>query len=282
MLSIAQSMARRGAAGVPLPPVFKTLDEAGVQICRSQLTLIVGPPSAGKSTLALNMIAKMGVPALVFLLDTNELTASARLASVLTGEPFANVKTCIINGDTAAYKQRLMTDLNAVQAVYRAGGLDDVELELEAYVTRYGLPPDCILIDNLGNQSSSFDNEWAVLKALTLQYDQLARDTQSAVIATAHTTDLDSCEPAQRTKILGKISQYPRVILSVGMNAQAGELKVAVVKNTEGWTDAGAEHPLTLRTDPSRMLVEDMPLVNTWGTPEGAEEEEGRWDWLSR
>lgn len=263
MLSIAQSMQRRGAAGVPLPIVFPSLAEAGVNICRSQVTLIVGPPEAGKSTLALNLLAKMGVPSLAFLLDTNELTASARFGAILTGDPFAQVKVRIIDGQGEAYLQRFRTDIPYIQASYSAPGADDVDREVAAYQARYGLPPDCVLIDNLGNQSSAFADEWAVLKALTLQYDSLARDMQCAVIATAHTTDLDSCEPAQRTKILGKISQYPRVILSVGFNPATFDYKVAVVKNTEGPSDRNALRPVMLHMDPARMLISEPPPMPT-------------------
>lgn len=259
MLSIAQSMRQRGAAGVPLPVVYPSLAQAGVNICRSQVTLIVGPPEAGKSTLALNLLAKMGVPSLAFLLDTNELTASSRFASILTGETFAQVKVRIIDGQGDTYSARFRAEIPYLQASYYAPGADEVELETAAFTARYGLPPDCILIDNLGNQSSAFADEWAVLKALTLQYDQLARDTQSAVIATAHTTDLDSCEPAQRTKILGKISQYPRVILSVGFNQATNEYKVAVVKNTEGPSDRNALKPVILRMDPARVAITEAP-----------------------
>lgn len=267
MLSIAQSMARRGAAGVPLPIVYPSLAQAGVNICRSQVTLIVGPPEAGKSTLALNLLAKMGVPSLAFLLDTNELTASARFGAILTGDTFAHVKVKIIDGQGDMYWQKFRTDIPYLQASYSAPGADEVELEVEAFTARYGLPPDCILIDNLGNQSSAFADEWAVLKALTLQYDDLAQRMQAAVIATAHTTDLDSCEPAQRTKILGKISQYPRVILSVGFNPASKDYKVAVVKNTEGPSDRNAMRPVMLRMDPARSLITEPVMTSTFAVP---------------
>src|SRR6185437_897525 len=238
MLSVAQAMQRRGSAGVPLPVVYPSLAARGANICRSQLTLIVAPPAAGKSMLSMNLLARMNVPALAFLLDTNELTASARFAAILTGESFTRVKTAIIDGGGDTYRQRLLRDMPNVQASFHAPSADDVALEMEAYEQRFGLPPEVVLVDNLGNQTSQFGDEWAVLKALTLEYDQLARSTQAAFICCHHTTDLESAEPAQRTKILGKISQYARLILSVGFNAETGEFKIAIVKNTEGRTDA--------------------------------------------
>lgn len=257
MLSVAQAMQRRGSAGVPLPTVYPSLAARGAHICRSMVSLVVGPPSAGKSLLTMNLLAKMGVPALAFLLDTNELTASARFASIVTGEDFGHIKTRIIDGNGDLYHDSLLKGASHVQASFFAPSAETVALELEAFEQRYGLPPDVVLIDNLGNQAGQFDNEWAVLKALTLEYDALAKETQSAIICTAHTTDLSTCEPAARDKILGKVAQYPRLILSVNFDPESGEFKIAVVKNTEGPTDVKAERPLVFPCDPGRMLLID-------------------------
>lgn len=257
MLSVAQAMHRRGASGVPLPTVFPSLEQRGANICRSQLSLVVGPPSAGKSMLTWNLLAKMGVPALAFLLDTNELTASARFAAALTGDDFLHIKTSIMEGTGDHYHDRLLAEIPNVQASFHAPSADDVMLEIEAFEQRYGLPPDVVLIDNLGNQAGQFDNEWAVLKALTLEYDALAKDTQSAIIACAHTTDLDSCEPAQRSKILGKVAQYPALILSVGFNPETYDYQIAVVKNREGASDREAKRPILMQADPARMQLTD-------------------------
>src|SRR5690348_14953730 len=239
MLSLAQALDRRGASGVPLPTVFPSLAYAGADICKGQLTLVVGPPTAGKSLLAMHLIAGMKVPSLAFLLDTTELTASARFASIVTGEDYKLVKAKIIDGDPH-YREQLAKWLPDVQAVFHAPTGEDIRLQMDAYEQRYGLPPDLVVVDNLGNQSSAYENEWPVLKAMTLELDQLAREEQCAVIAAHHTADMTGMEPAARDKILGKISQYARLILSVNFNADTGEFKIAIVKNSEGPTDAGA------------------------------------------
>lgn len=237
-----------------MPGLYRALESQGVQVCRGQLTLIVGPPSAGKSLLINNLIVRMGVPTLSFMLDTDQLTAAARFGAIISGEHFHNVKA-----DIDKYEDTL-SKLRDVQAVFRADDMDDITLQVNAFEQRYGLPPDLLCVDNLGNMTSGMDNEWALLKALTLELDQLARDNQCAVIAAAHTTDLTSCEPAARDKILGKISQYPRLILSVGLNADTREYRIAIVKNSSGKTDARAEHPVIMYADPSRMqLTEDDP-----------------------
>jgi hypothetical protein len=254
MLTIAQSLGKRGASGTPLPRVYSELPD----ICRGQLTLVIGPPSAGKSLLTMNLLAAMAVPSMAFLLDTTELTASARFASILSNEDYLAVKQAIIDGEDS-YRRDLAAKLPDLQAVFNAPDPDAVQLQVNAFEQRYGLPPDAVVLDNIGNQASGYDNEWAVSKALTLEYDLMARREQVAVIATAHTTDLDSAEPAQRTKLLGKISQYARLILSVAYDSSNGTFKVAVVKNSEGVSDPAAKHPIILYADPSRMQLSETP-----------------------
>jgi hypothetical protein len=234
--------------------MYPALRRREAEVCKAQLCLVVGPPSAGKSLLINNLIVRMRVPTLSFMLDTDQLTAAARFGAILSGDPFGKVKENIDD-----YTGRLST-LKDVQAAFRADDMDDIHLQVNAFEQRYGLPPDLLAVDNLGNMTSAMDNEWALLKALCLELDLLARDQQCAVIAAAHTTDLSSCEPAERTKILGKITQYPRLILSVGFDPATGQYKVAVVKNSSGPTDVRAERPVIMYADPSRMyLGEDDP-----------------------
>src|SRR5260221_284473 len=217
MLSLARAAGRRGAAGVPLPPVFQALEDRDARICRGQLCLVVGPPSAGKSLLTANLLVKMCVPALALLLDVDQLTAAARFASIVTGDDFQEVKR-----EIDRYQDALNGPAGHIQAAFHATEAEDIWTQMRAYEQRYGLPPDALLVDNLGNLTSGYDNEWAVLKALTLELDQMARDEHTAVIACHHTTDLTSCEPAQRDKILGKVSQYARLIFSIGFNPANG------------------------------------------------------------
>lgn len=255
--------------------MYPALSSRGAEVCRGQLCLVVGPPSAGKSLLINNLIVRMRQPTLTFMLDTDQLTAAARFGAILSGDHFHQVKS-----DIDGYADRL-SELRDLQAVFRADDMDDVNRQVAAYEQRYGLPPSLLCVDNLGNMTSAMDNEWALLKALTLELDIIARENQIAVIAAHHTTDLTSCEPAARDKVLGKISQYPRLILSVGLNADTGEYRVAIVKNSSGRTDARAEHPVIMYADPSRMQLSETdprwtpsgitektahPVADGWGS----------------
>ncbi len=229
--------------------MYGPLEARGVQVCKGQLSLVVGPPGAGKSLFAMNYLVRASVPSLAFLLDIDQLSAAARFGSILTGDKFGRVKA-----DIDSYGDSL-SSLGDTQVVFHASDMDDIRLQVSAYEQRYGLPPDLVVLDNLGNLTSAMDNEWALLKALTLELDLLAREMQCAVIACAHVTDLETTNPAGRTKILGKVSQYPRLILSVGFDSVSGEYKVAAVKNSSGPSDVSASHPVTMYADPSRMYL---------------------------
>lgn len=252
MLSLAQAVDRRGSAGEPLPTVYPSLSRAGAFICKGQVTLVAGPPSGGKSLLIFNLITAMRVPTLAFILDADELTAAARFAGVVTAEDFLKIRD-----DIDAYRPVLAERVDHVKAHFHASDKDDLELQLAAYEQRFGLPPDLLVLDNIGNISSGYDNEWAVIKGLILELDKLAKANQMAVIATAHMTDIETTVPLPRSKLLGKGSQFPRVILSTAVDPYNGELKIAVVKASSGPSDVMARHPITLYANFGTMQLNE-------------------------
>lgn len=251
MLSIGQAAAKRGSAGMPLPNMWPVLHDREADINRGQLTLVVGPPSAGKSLFIMNYVIRAKVPTLAFFLDSDQLTVAARFGAILTKDYFSTVKNNIDN-----YMGALHT-IKDVQTVFNGETLDELKLQVQAYEARYGVYPSMILIDNLGNITSSMADEWTLLKALTLELDKLAKEWQCAIVATHHTTDLTSCEPAQRTAILGKITQYPRLIFSIGFNPQSKEYKLAIVKNSQGPSDPQAANPVCMYADTARMQLSE-------------------------
>src|SRR5215469_14147999 len=233
MQTLAQALDRRGSSGMPLPDVFPSLAGSGISIRRGEVSILLGPPSGGKSLFGFNLLSRLNLPSLAFLLDTTPLQGVTKFGCLMTGEEYRVIKDRIMAGDTS-YQERLATDMPDVHTVWYAPSVEDVYRQVDAFTQRYGLPPEVVFIDNLGNQTSGLDNEWAWLKALTLELDQLAKTEQTAVVATHHTTDFTTMEPAARDKALGKISQYPGLILSVNFNPETMEYKVAAVKDREG------------------------------------------------
>lgn len=262
MLSFAQAVERRGSSGAPLPTVYQSLAQAGAEVCKGQVTLVAGPASGGKSLLVFNLLLKMKVPTLAFILDADALTASARMAAIVTADDFLKIRD-----DIDAYRPVLAERTDHVRAHFFASEKEDLELQLKAYEQRYGLPPELLVLDNIGNMSGSYENEWQIIKAMILELDRLAKENQMAVIATAHMTDIETTTPLPRSKLLGKGSQFPRVILSCAVDPYNGELKVAVVKASAGPSDISALHPITFYIDAGKMQVNEYkaPPQQGWG-----------------
>jgi hypothetical protein len=276
VLSLAQAAKRRGAAGVPLPTVYRALEARTIRIYRSQLTLVIGQGGSGKSLLTANLLAKMKVPSLAILLDQDQLTASARMVATVTGDPFLRIKDHIDD-----YDHVLWGDLGHIQAAFKAEGMGDIRLQLDAYMQRYGEPPHVLLLDNLGNMASGFEDEWSILRGLTLDLDELAREYEMAVIGCAHTSDWDRYDPPPRKMLLGKTSQYPRLIISVGFNPLTGEYKLAAVKNSSGEADLNAVSPLVFSCDPVTMQVMEQPPLRAHPQVEAARTQQPPY-WLGK
>ena len=252
----------RGSTGLQLPtPFYQSLERAGVRFWRSQLALVVGPGSAGKSVFISNLVAKWKRPTLAFLLDQDSATAASRFAATEMDESFLDIKTRL---DDEAVRS-VLGDLGFIQTDFKAEGLDDIQRQLDAYIERYGIPPEVLVIDNLGNMTSGYEDEWSTLKAMTLELDIMARKYEMLVICAHHTRDEPTTEPLPRSAILGKISQYPRLILSVAFNPYSKEYKLAAVKNSSGPTDPTAANPLTFDANLANMQIVEMsgPAINT-------------------
>lgn len=246
----------RGQTGKPLrTPFYPTLEEAGITFYRSQFVLVVSPGGGGKSLLIGNLVVKWDVPTLAFLLDQDQSTASARFAATELDEPFTDLKEHLHDPKVG----KVLAGMGNIQTDFKAEQMDDVLRQLDAYIERYGQPPQVMVIDNLGNMTSGYDDEWSALKALTLEFDLLARQYEMLVIGAHHTRDEPTTEPLPRSAILGKISQYPRLILSIAFNTYDQVYKLAAVKNSSGPSDVMAVSPLAFMANPANMQVTELP-----------------------
>lgn len=256
MQSLTMAARNRGIAGVQLEtPFYPSLEAAGIRFWRSQLALVVGPGSAGKSLFIQNLVAKWKRPTLAFLLDQDKATAAARFAATELDEPFLELKSDL-DGERVTDVLSTMSD---VQVDFGATSLDDIQHTLAAYIERFGEAPEILVIDNLGNMASANEDEWGTLKALSLELDELAREHGMLVICAHHTTDKsETTEPLPRSAVLGKISQYPRLILSVAWNSYDSVYKMAAVKNSSGPTDPLAQNPVSFTANPGNMQVTDL------------------------
>lgn len=247
----------RGETGQALPtPFYPSLERAGIRFWRSQLVLIVGPGGSGKSVFISNLVAKWERPTLAFLLDQDSATAASRFAATKIDQPFLSLKSDLDDVDTKA----VLASMDYVQTDFKSESLEDIQLQLDAYIERYGVPPEIIIVDNLGNMTSGYDDEWSTLKALTLELDIMARKYECLVLCAHHTSDqpVPDGKPMERSKILGKITQYPRVVISVNNNGFTNEFASAAVKNSSGPQDPSANEPVMFESNLANMQIREQ------------------------
>ena len=222
--------------------------------------MVAAAPNAGKSMFALIYAVKAKVPTLFFSADTDTPTVMMRAASHLSGHSQLLVEANLNN--SRHYYDKYLSDMENIQFVFDSSpSLDDIELEVKAYVELYGIPPELIVIDNLMNVVAESDNEWAGLRAIMVEFHDMARKTEACVMVLHHVSEQseygkDNKPPARRA-IHGKVSQLPALILTLGFDPLDKTLKVAPVKNRFGPHTADGSDFATLFVNYSVCQISD-------------------------
>lgn len=240
MYDLSKFHLRTGRMGAPLPPVYDAFDDFKIRFRRGGTSLIAGQPGSFKSVLALNMMAswvRNGMTSMYFSADSDEDTAARRVFGIMTDKDSETVEQMFRRRKYDEITP-VLQKVSAARFVYRALDIDKIADHLELYQIAHGDYPDVVFIDNLINFASS-SQDWGGMIDLQNELDQLARETRSHVCVLHHVTDaFPSGVPVPRSAIQGKVTQIPRLVLTVA--AVEAQLMIAVVKHTNGpqWPDA--------------------------------------------
>jgi len=199
--------------------------------------MVAAAPNAGKSMFALIYAIKAQVPTLFFSADTDTATVMIRAAAHLSGHSQLAVEQNI--DKRSDYYSAHLANTSHIQWVFDSSpSLDDIEMEIKAYVELYGVMPELIIIDNLMNVAAETDNEWAGLRAIMMELHDMARKTEACVLVLHHVSEQSEygspMMPPPRRAIHGKVSQLPSLMLTLGYDPTQGLLRVASVKNRFG------------------------------------------------
>jgi len=239
LLNIDRAWRGSNTNATPLPDVWKDLAKKQIKFRRGQVCMVAAAPNAGKSMFALIYAVKAKVPTLFFSADTDIATVMMRAASHLSGH-----SQLLVEGNLTSnrhYYDKHLENMSNIQFVFDSSpSLDDIELEIKAYVELFGVPPELIVVDNLMNVVAESDNEWAGLRAIMVDFHDMARKTEACVMVLHHVSEQTEYskenKPPHRRAIHGKVSQLPALILTLNYNYRPhhSELQVAVVKNRFG------------------------------------------------
>lgn len=226
--------------------------------------MVAAAPNAGKSMFALIYAIKAAVPTLFFSADTDTATVMMRAAAHLSGHTQVTVEQNI-NSKTNYYNKELV-QMRHIDWVFDSNpSLDDIEMEVKAYMELYGIAPQLIVVDNLMNVAAETDNEWAGLRQIMMEFHDMARKTQACVLVLHHVSEQseygNATEPPPRRSIHGKVSQLPSLILTLGYSPEQGTLRVASVKNRFGPMDSTGKDYIGLAVNFGAVQINDYDAI---------------------
>ena len=249
MLNLARAWNSSTTKATPLPEVWKTLTAKEIKFRRGQVCMVAAAPNAGKSMLALVYAIRAGVKTLFFSAETDASTITMRVAAAISQHAQNVVEQSLLK-NPHYYDAELAKVTNIEWVFDSSPTLDDMELEIKAYVELYGVMPELIVIDNLMNVVTDSENEWAALRSIMVELHDMARKTEACVLVLHHVSEASEYGsptlPPPRRSIHGKVSQLPSTILTLGYDPAQGLLRVAAVKNRFGQHSADGSDNGTL------------------------------------
>ena len=261
MLNLSRAWGGVLTKATPLPDVWVGLAAKQIKFRRGQVCMVAAAPNAGKSMFALIYAIKAKVPTLFFSADTDTTTVMMRAASHTSGHSQITVESNLA-GNSKHYNHHFQK-IDHIKWVFDSSpSIDDLELEIRAYVELYGIAPELIIIDNLMNVAAETDNEWSGLRAIMMELHDMARKTEACVMVLHHVSEQSEygspSKPPARRAIHGKVSQLPALILTLGYDPGQATLAVAAVKNRFGPHTADASDYAQLLVNYAACQISDQ------------------------
>jgi hypothetical protein len=261
VLRLSQAWSNTTIKAEPLPEVWEDLSKEQIKFRRGQVCMVAAAPNAGKSMFALIYAIKAKVPTLFFSADTDTATVMMRAAAHLSGHGQVMVEKNL-HDNPRVYNDE-MQGISHIQWVFDSNpSLDDIEMEIKAYIELYGITPELIVIDNLMNVAAETDNEWAGLRQIMMELHDMARKTEACVLVLHHVSEATEYGPPTmppgRRAIHGKVSQLPSLILTLGYSPTEGTLRVSPVKNRFGPMYANADVHVPLFVNFATCQISDV------------------------
>lgn len=246
MFTLARAKRSMGAAGEPIPTVFKNLAARGFHFRRGQLVLIAAGPGVGKSVLSQTLAMKAGCPALYFSADSDAFTMYKRGASIVTGHRSKDVERDYEKGNGAFYDTRLNALKNVRFDFTGSPGVDDLEDCINAFALTYGEYPHLIVIDNLINVDPEDlgEGQRSIIAAVMAYLKTVAHTTNACIVMLHHLTGDydDGNKPSPMSALIDKVSKLPEQIATLHraemIAGTATQMGVCIVKNRDGESDA--------------------------------------------
>ena len=254
MQTISKAVTRSQSAGEPLPTVYQSFEREKIIFRKSATSMLVAPPGRFKTGLALNLAIKWaleGCTVIYLAADSDPHTVGKRCVGILSGKSIEDVEPDIKSGKYTEILERI----HNIHWEFRSMDVSAIERRLMASDQMYGAPADVVIVDNLINMVSS-PGDWQGQIQFCKDTNELAVAMQTHVMLLHHThlpQGEHAFEPLGESGVQGKITQFTRLALS--MNCYQNQLKLAVIKNTNGPQDPSGQtwFPMYVDTDNFRI-----------------------------
>ena len=252
MLSAARAfkLSARSAPLLPKVPELAPLYGWGVAPRQGQLIMVAGRPGSYKTGFTLFWVRQMGLPTLYFSGDMTAFEMTVRLVGMEKCLPTEEIEAAL-DADQGAFDGVL----DDVKINFNFGSpitFRALEAEFDAWMERRNSCPPVVVLDNVMDFEDAevgYDVQSEVVQRLS----ELAHNTGSTVIVLHHATDKSSDpvgHPPPRSQIKNGLAEKPRLSLTVALEPELRELRVACVKQNGGRSDPGATNFIRLRAFP--------------------------------
>jgi len=241
---------------IPMP--FKSWSDANISVRRGEVSMIAGPPGAGKSTAALAIAVRSQVPTLYASADSHESTMAIRSLAMVLNLPQAEAEEKMAN-DPQWASAILKENSGHIRWMFDASPtLADLEDEINVYREVMGANPELVVVDNAVDVTHESGDEFSSLRSLMREVKWWARDTSAAFLILHHTSEGYEGYPCPpRAALHGKIAQVPSLIVTLSSD-QPGLMAAAAVKNRYGPADATGKTAVWMDYFPTTMTLKDM------------------------
>ena len=240
-------------------PVLEELEDLyalGVRPRQGEVMMIAGRSGSQKSGFALWLVQRWNLPTLYFSADMSAFQASTRLACSATGMTTEEVEAKLAAGGNTA--REVLDALAGSKVTFSFGSpisWQPMTELIEAHVEMYDAFPAVIVIDNLMDVEDA-ESDYSMQMAAMQSLHDLARATGATVLILHHASDKtqnknDPWAPPSRAEVKGGLSEKPELSLSVALNPDTLDFRVACIKQRMGPSDPSGSTYATLIADPA-------------------------------
>lgn len=262
MQTFVQGRRKSLNAGEPIHMPWSQLKAEGAFVRRGQLTLIVASAGTGKSLFAHSLVQRgddNGNVNNAFYVssDSDSSVMFKRSAALATGYAMEDIDRLVRDNNAEGLESAVANATGHIRLDFRPQVSDQDLLDsIDAYAEVYGRYPEVVVVDNLSNLSAGDGgDDFSSLQDNCYFLQELARETNCAVIATHHTNAAHEAtgQPVPLSGVKDRLSKTPEVIFTLFRSGES--LGVSPVKNRNGRASADGSNPIMLHADLSRMRL---------------------------